>query len=61
MDDDELPESAGAARRLNLLYLIGELERAVNLGGIVWDAGDANRIPERLTDVASTLRRQAGN
>jgi hypothetical protein len=58
---DDLPEDAGAMKRLNVLYLVTELERAVNLGGIAWTTEDAEHIPGRLANVSSMLRRQAGN
>lgn len=61
MDGDDFPDDGGTARRLNVLYLVSELERAVRMGGIAWDVEDADRIPGRLTDLASALRRRMGN
>jgi hypothetical protein len=59
MDDelDELPADPGASRRLNVLYLVAELEAAIELGGIALTADDA-ALPARVANVASALRRQ---
>jgi hypothetical protein len=60
-DSDDIIEDAGALRRMNVLYLVNELEAAVHRGGISWCAEDAERVPERLVGVSSAVRRQAGN
>jgi hypothetical protein len=60
-DSDDISEDAGSLRRLNVLYLVCELEAAITLGGIAWAAEDAETLLQRLTSVASELRRQAGN
>jgi hypothetical protein len=59
--DDVLPEDPGVIRRPNVLYLVAELESAIDRGGIAWNTNDAERLPQRLANVSSALRRQAGN
>ena len=60
-DFDDIPKDPGTARRLNVLYLISELEAAIDLGGVTWTAEDTESIPQRLANISSALRRQAGN
>jgi hypothetical protein len=43
--DDVLPEDPGVIRRLNVLYLVAELESAIDRGGIAWNTNDAERLP----------------
>jgi hypothetical protein len=58
MDElDELPADAGASRRLNVLYLVAELEEAIRRGGIAWTPADAT-LPERVATLLSALRGQ---
>jgi hypothetical protein len=62
MDDaDDIEEDPGSLRRLNVLYLVSELEAAIGRGGVTWAAEDAEGIPQRLANVSSALRRQASH
>ena len=62
MDDaDDIEEDPGSLRRLNVLYLVSELEAAIGRGGVSWAAEDAEGIPQRLANVSSALRRQASH
>jgi hypothetical protein len=54
---DELPADPHALRRRNVLYLVAELEAAIELGGIAWTAEDA-ALPRRVANVLSALRGQ---
>jgi hypothetical protein len=60
-DDPALDQDPCVLRRLNVLYLVDELEWAISQGGITWTTQDAECISEKLTSVLATLRRQAGN
>jgi hypothetical protein len=60
-DADDIPEDPGIARRQSVLYLIGELEALLEVGGVTWTAEDRGRIPQRLANLVSVLRRQAGS
>jgi hypothetical protein len=59
MDElDEFLADPGASRRLNVLYLVAELEAAIELGGIAWTAEDA-ALPDRVANLLSALRGQS--
>jgi hypothetical protein len=60
-DDPPPDEDPCVLRRLNVLYLVDELEWAISQGGITWTTQDAECIDGKLADVLATLRRQAGN
>jgi hypothetical protein len=58
MDElNELPADAGALRRLNVLYLVAQLEDAIKRGGVAWIPKDVV-LPERVADLSSALRGQ---
>jgi hypothetical protein len=56
-DFDGLPTDPGATRRLNVLYLVAELEEAIKRGGIAWTAEDT-ALPERVAKLLAALRKQ---
>jgi len=51
----------GSVQRMNVLYLMAELEHAIGRDGVMWTANDAEQVPERLIRLASTVRQRAGN
>ena len=51
LDDLDSPE----LRRLNALYLVSELERAIERSGIGWTAEDKANILDRLTKISRVL------
>lgn len=60
VDDDFDGISNGALRRENVLYLVAELEAAIQRGAPL-TAEDAAVLSERLIRLASVMRRQASN
>jgi hypothetical protein len=54
---DEFPVDAGSSRRLNVLYLVAELEEAIKRGGVAWTAEDV-ALPDRVANLLSALRGQ---
>jgi hypothetical protein len=57
----DLPEEqTGPLTRLhNFMYILSELERAVELGGIEWDAASVDMAQRRLDRLAAIMQRIA--
>ena len=57
----DLPEEqTGPLTRLhNFMYILSELERAVELGGIEWDAASALAAQQRLDRLAAIVQQIA--
>ena len=60
MDDVDFPHDEPAALQLHVLSLAAELAEAIRRGRGVWAADEAESIFERLADILSALRLQAG-
>jgi hypothetical protein len=57
---DPPKEPNGSPTRLdNFMYLLSELERAVELGGIEWDAASALAAQQRLDRLAAIVQQIA--